>query len=115
MGLMKRFSDVMKAKTPRCSTRRGSAGDLDYSYEKQLEMVQKVRRGLADVATSRKRLELQQTQLKASADSWSSRPAKRSASARKTSPGGSQPAGRPADPARQPRTREDSSRPRKTS
>jgi phage shock protein A len=41
---------------------------LDYSYEKQLEMVQKVRRGLADVATSRKRLELQQTQLKASAD-----------------------------------------------
>jgi phage shock protein A len=31
-------------------------------------MVQKVRRGLADVATSRKRLELQQTQLKASAD-----------------------------------------------
>jgi phage shock protein A len=41
---------------------------LDYSYEKQLEMVQKVRRGLADVATSRKRLELQTTQLKASAD-----------------------------------------------
>src|SRR2546430_16331738 len=41
---------------------------LDYSYEKQLEMVQKVRRGLADVATSRKRPELQQTQLKASAD-----------------------------------------------
>src|SRR6266487_2532954 len=41
---------------------------LDYSYEKQLEMVQKVRRGLADVATSRKRLELQTTQLKSSAD-----------------------------------------------
>jgi phage shock protein A len=31
-------------------------------------MVQKVRRGLADVATSRKRLELQATQLQASAD-----------------------------------------------
>ena len=32
---------------------------LDYSYEKQLELLQKVRRGVADVATSRKRLELQ--------------------------------------------------------
>ncbi|MCC9306056.1 PspA/IM30 family protein [Kitasatospora sp. RB6PN24] len=36
---------------------------LDYSYEKQLDLVQKVRRGLADVATSRKRVELQITQL----------------------------------------------------
>jgi phage shock protein A len=32
---------------------------LDYSYQRQLEMLQKVRRGVADVATSRKRLELQ--------------------------------------------------------
>jgi phage shock protein A len=40
---------------------------LDYSYEQQLEMVQKVRRGLADVATSRKRVELQVTQLQLSA------------------------------------------------
>ncbi len=36
---------------------------LDYSYQKQLEMLQKVRRGVADVATSRKRLELQMQQL----------------------------------------------------
>ena len=40
--------------------------ELDYSYEQQLEMVQKVRRGLADVATSRKRVELQVTQLQLS-------------------------------------------------
>src|ERR1700685_2351668 len=40
---------------------------LDYSYEQQLEMVQKVRRGLADVATSRKRVELQVIQLQLSA------------------------------------------------
>ena len=40
---------------------------LDYSYEQQLEMVQKVRRGLADVATSRRRVELQVTQLQLSA------------------------------------------------
>ena len=40
---------------------------LDYSYEQQLEMVQKVRRGLADVTTSRRRVELQVTQLQLSA------------------------------------------------
>ncbi len=36
---------------------------LDYSYSKQLELLQKVRRGVADVATSRKRLELQLARL----------------------------------------------------
>ena len=41
---------------------------LDYSYERQLEMLTKVRRGVADVATSRRRLELQQTQLQQAAD-----------------------------------------------
>jgi hypothetical protein len=32
---------------------------LDYSYQRQLESLTKVRRGVADVATSRKRIELQ--------------------------------------------------------
>jgi phage shock protein A len=41
---------------------------LDYSYEKQLELLTKVRRGVADVATSRKRLEIQMQQLQTSAD-----------------------------------------------
>jgi phage shock protein A len=41
---------------------------LDYSYQRQLEMLQKVRRGVADVATSRKRLELQQQQLQQQSD-----------------------------------------------
>jgi phage shock protein A len=41
---------------------------LDYSYTKQLELLQQVRRGVADVATSRKRLEVQMGQLQASAD-----------------------------------------------
>ena len=69
MSLMKRFSEVMKAKTSKMLDKAEDPREtLDYSYEKQLEMVQKVRRGLADVATSRKRLELQQAQLKASAD-----------------------------------------------
>ena len=68
MGLMKRFSDVMKAKTSKLLDRAEDPREtLDYSYERQLEMVQKVRRGLADVATSRKRIELQTSQLQASA------------------------------------------------
>jgi phage shock protein A len=41
---------------------------LDYSYERQLELLQQVRRGVADVATSRKRLELQSVQLKQGSD-----------------------------------------------
>ncbi|CAN5721780.1 PspA/IM30 family protein [soil metagenome] len=40
---------------------------LDYSYERQLELLQQVRRGVADVATSRKRVELQMQQLAQSA------------------------------------------------
>jgi len=36
---------------------------LDYSYQRQLEALTKVRRGVADVATARKRVELQVTQL----------------------------------------------------
>jgi phage shock protein A len=40
---------------------------LDYSYTQQLQMLQKVRRGVADVATSRKRVELQLDQLQQSA------------------------------------------------
>jgi phage shock protein A len=69
MGLMKRFSDVMKAKTSKLLDKAEDPREtLDYSYERQLEMVQKVRRGLADVATSRKRVELQANQLQASAD-----------------------------------------------
>nr|MBA3619448.1 PspA/IM30 family protein [Acidothermales bacterium] len=41
---------------------------LDYSYQRQLEMLQKVRRGVADVATSRKRLELQMSGLRQQSD-----------------------------------------------
>ena len=40
---------------------------LDYSYQRQLEAMQKIRRGVADVATSRKRVELQTGQLEQTA------------------------------------------------
>jgi len=64
MGLWQRFTLIFKSKA---SSALDKAEDprqtLDYSYEKQLELLQKVRRGVADVATSRKRLELQLAQL----------------------------------------------------
>jgi phage shock protein A len=69
MSLSKRLSLIFKAKASKVLDRAEDPREtLDYSYQKQLEMLQKVRRGLADVATSRKRIELQAQQLNASAD-----------------------------------------------
>lgn len=69
MSLMQRMSMIMKAKASKALDKAEDPREiLDYSYEKQLEMLTKVRRGVADVATSRKRLELQQTQLRQQSD-----------------------------------------------
>jgi phage shock protein A len=38
---------------------------LDYSYEKQLQLLQNVKRGLADLVTSKRRLQLQHDQIQA--------------------------------------------------
>ena len=38
---------------------RPTRPDLDYAYQRQLEMLTRIRRAAADIATSRKRLELQ--------------------------------------------------------
>jgi phage shock protein A len=60
MGLWQRFTMIFKSKASKALDRAEDPREtLDYSYEKQLELLQKVRRGVADVATSRKRLELQ--------------------------------------------------------
>jgi phage shock protein A len=59
-GLWKRFTAIFKAKANSALDRAEDPRQtLDYSYERQLDLLQKVRRGVADVATSRKRLELQ--------------------------------------------------------
>ncbi|MEI7778902.1 MAG: PspA/IM30 family protein [Actinomycetes bacterium] len=64
MGLWQRFTMVFSAKASRALDRAEDPREtLDYSYEKQLELLAQVRRGVADVATSRKRLELQVTGL----------------------------------------------------
>ena len=66
-GLMSRASTVVKAKFSKLLDKaEDPAETLDYSYEKQLELLQNVKRGIADVVTSKKRLQLQQTQLEQS-------------------------------------------------
>jgi len=63
-GLMSRASMVIKAKFSKLLDRAEDPGEtLDYSYEKQLELLQNVKRGIADVVTAKKRLQLQETQL----------------------------------------------------
>lgn len=57
---MKRLANIFRAKASKALDKaENPAETLDYSYEKQLELLQKVRRGVADVATSKKRLEIQ--------------------------------------------------------
>lgn len=63
-GLFKRMSTIFQAKADKALDKAEDPREtLDYSYKKQLELLQKVRRGVADVATSRKRVELQANQL----------------------------------------------------
>jgi phage shock protein A len=69
MGIMQRMSMIFRAKANKALDKAEDPREtLDYSYQKQLELLQKVRRGVADVATSRKRLELQMNQLKQQSD-----------------------------------------------
>jgi phage shock protein A len=68
MGLLQRLSTMFKAKANKALDRFEDPREtLEYSYQRQMEMLQKVKRGLLDVATSRKRLELQGQQLQAKA------------------------------------------------
>ena len=68
-GVMKRMKLVVEAKANAALERRENPVEqLDLSYEKQLELLQKVRRGVADVATSRKRLEIQLKNLETESD-----------------------------------------------
>jgi phage shock protein A len=68
-GIFQRISMIFRAKTDKALDKlEDPRQTLDYSYQRQLELLQKVRRGVADVATSRKRIELQANQLNTQAD-----------------------------------------------
>ena len=60
MGMFSRMSTIFKAKMSKALDRAEDPREtLDYSYDKQREMLQKVKRGIVEVTTAKKRLELQ--------------------------------------------------------
>ena len=64
MGLIERTSTMIKAKINKILGKFEDPREtLDYSYEKQVELLQNVKRGVAEVTTSKKRLELQKIKL----------------------------------------------------
>ena len=68
-GLMSRASAITQAKVSKLLDRAENPEEtLDYSYEQQLVQLQNVKRGIADVATAKKRLELEDTSLQQQLD-----------------------------------------------
>lgn len=66
-GLSGRMSTVIKAKVSKVLDRAEDPGEtLDYSYQKQLESLQKVKQGIAEVVTAKKRLQMQSEKLEQS-------------------------------------------------
>lgn len=66
-GLAGRMSTVIKAKVSKLLDKaEDPAETLDYSYEKQLESLQKVKKGIAEVVTAKKRVQLQAGKLEQS-------------------------------------------------
>src|SRR6201987_4471479 len=69
MSVMKRVSLIFRAKANKALDRMEDPREtLDYSYQQQVEMLTRGRRGVADVATSRKRVELQMNSLQKEVD-----------------------------------------------
>jgi phage shock protein A len=69
MGLFTRMETVFKSKMNKVLNKMEDPREtLDYSYEKQLELLQNVKRGVAEVASSKKRLQLQRAKLVQSTD-----------------------------------------------
>ena len=66
-GLGGRMSTVIKAKVSKILDKaEDPAETLDYSYQKQLESLQNVKKGIADVVTAKKRLQMQSAKLEES-------------------------------------------------
>jgi phage shock protein A len=64
MGLFARMETVVKSKMNKILNRMEDPREtLDYSYEKQLELLQNVKRGVVEVTTSKRRLQLQREKL----------------------------------------------------
>ena len=78
-GLMSRTSNVVRAWISKLLDRAEDPSvTLDYSYEKQLEMLQNVKRGVADVVTAKKRSSCRRRSSSRSSRSSTTRRARRS-------------------------------------
>ena len=63
-GLGGRFSTVIKAKISKLLDRAEDPEEtLEYGYQKQVELLQNVKKGIADVTTSKKRIQMQSQKL----------------------------------------------------
>jgi phage shock protein A len=66
-GQSGRFTTIIKAKISKLLDRaEDPAETLDYSYQQQLESLQNVKKGIADVVTAKKRLQMQSQKLEQS-------------------------------------------------
>src|SRR3954449_6605537 len=66
-GMSGRFSTVVKAKINKLLDKaEDPAETLDYSYQKQLENLQNVKKGIADIVTAKKRLQMQSSKIEQS-------------------------------------------------
>src|SRR6266487_2959099 len=64
MGFFSRLATFFRIRANAALDKAEDPGQvLDYSYSKQLEQLQQIRRSVADVVTNEKRLEMQQSQL----------------------------------------------------
>lgn len=64
MSLLGRMNTILQAKASKVLDKAEDPNEtLDYSYERQLKLLQDVKRGLADLVTSKRRLQLQHDQL----------------------------------------------------
>jgi phage shock protein A len=69
MSLFQRAHDIVASKANKALDAAEKPDEmLDYSYEQMLDQITKVRRGLVDIAASRKQIELQEQQLQHSVD-----------------------------------------------
>ncbi|NMC09791.1 MAG: PspA/IM30 family protein [Methanothrix sp.] len=69
MGFLDRVSTVVQAKMNKIMDKIEDPREtLDLSYEKQLQLLQNVKRGVAEVTTSKKRIELQKAKLQTNID-----------------------------------------------
>ena len=65
MGMLSRMSTIVKSKMNRILDQAEDPREtLDYAYDKQIEMLRNVKRGVVEMVTAKRRLELQANKVK---------------------------------------------------